>query len=299
MKNLTDYTDSRIMGDTPRVQTASAGQITAANTPVVVQTVAAPVPAQTASADDGEVEIDLVELAYLLWGKIWQILLSFVVGAVAAFLVTYFLITPMYTATARMYILASSSSSVVNLSDLQISNNLRSDYKELLTSRPILEKVIGSLGLDTTAADLAGKISITNPTDTRILNVTVTTPSPQLSADIANELVRQGQADLPAIMKTDEPSIFEDAVVPLKKSSPSFTKNTAIGGLLAAVLYCAVVIIRYMLNDTLVTPDDVYKAFGIQPLATIPEGNLGAFSRELHTKKTLRSTKKHKHKGDA
>lgn len=263
--------------------------VQAVPTPVVVQAVPS---SSFNTPDDEEVEIDLLELLYLLWQKIWFILLWFILGAAAAFAITYFLITPMYTATAKMYILSSSSNSVVNLSDLQISNNLRTDYKELLTSRPVLEKVIGSLGLQYDYSGLKSMVSITNPTDTRILNVTVTTPSPQLSADIANELVRQGQKDLPAIMKTDEPSIFEDAIVPTTKSSPSFTKNTLIGGLLAAMLYCAFIIIRHIADDTFVTPDDVYRTLGIQPLAVVPEADLGDFNRELQKKPSKKKGKR-------
>lgn len=250
----------------------------------------APVPMRAPS--NNVVEIDLVEVAYMLWRHIWGILLCFAIGAAAAFFITRFYITPMYTATARMYILSSSSNSVVNLSDLQISSSLRSDYQELLKSRPVLEKVIDSLNLgeEYDYVSLAKRITVTNPRDTRILTVDVVTPSPQQSADIANQLVWQGQQDLPAIMKSEEPSIFEDAIVPTKKSSPSFTRNTALGGLLAAFLYCAVLVFRQVTNDTIVTPDDMYRAFGLQPLATIPEGNLDTFHR--NSKKIKKQDKK-------
>lgn len=244
------------------------------------------------TAEDDEVEIDLVELAYTLWQNIWFILLSFVIGAVIAFVYTRFYVTPLYTATAKMYILSSSSNSVVNLSDLQISSSLRSDYQELLTSRPVLEKVINSLNLEYDYGQLAKTITISNPKDTRILNVTVVTPSPQLSADIANQLVWQGQQDLPAIMKSEEPSIFEDAIVPTKKSSPSFIKNTAIGGLITTLLYCAFLVFRQVTNDTIITPDDMYNAFGIQPLATIPEGKLNEFHK--NSKKIQKQDRKAK-----
>ena len=156
-----------------------------------------------ASRDSGsdEDEIDLVEIFYLLWGNIGKIILLTVLGAAMAFGITYFLITPKYEATARMYILTSSSSSVVNLSDLQISNNLRADYQELLLSRPLVEDVISNLQLNYQYKDLEEMVSITNPTDTRILNVKVTSTSPQEAADIANELVNQAKVYLPEIMK--------------------------------------------------------------------------------------------------
>lgn len=234
---------------------------------------------------DEEIEIDLVEVFYLLWNNFLKIILCLIAGAVIAFAYSYFLITPMYKATAKMYI-NSSSNSVVNVADLQISNQLRGDYKELLTSRELLESVISKLGLEYTPRELNGMISIDNPTDTRIITATVTSPIPEQAADIANELVNQSKNFLPEIMKSEEPSIYESAVVPDRKSSPSYTKNTVLGGLIGAFLFSAYLIIKYLMNDTIVTPDDTMRYLGMQPLAVIPEGDLGSFNKKTkHSKK--------------
>lgn len=235
--------------------------------------------------EEDEDEIDLSEIFYELGSHIVQILGFLAAGIAAAFVITYFLITPKYTATSKMYILASSSNSAVDLSDLQISTQLRSDYQELITSRPLLEDVIKNLNLDMEPEELEDMMDITNPTDTRIISVAVTTTSPQESADIANEVMNLAKVYLPQIMKTDEPSIFETAEVPDRASSPSYSKNCLIGGLVCALAYIICLIVKYISNDTLVTPDDVNKYLGMQPLATIPEGDLGSFNREKKSKK--------------
>lgn len=228
-------------------------------------------PSVKRNPEDDETEIDLSEIFYLLWTHIVQIVGLFVAGAVVVFLLTFFLVTPKYTATARMYI-TSGSNSVVDLSSLQVSTQLKADYQELIKSNNILQDVIDNLSLDEDVDTLKGQVAVTNPSDTRILNISITTENAQLSADIANELAKQAKTYLPKVMKTDEPNVFEEAQVPEKKSSPSYQKNALIGGLLTALLYCAVIIIKHVMNDTFVTPDDINKAFGVQPLATIPEG---------------------------
>lgn len=232
--------------------------------------------------------IDLVEVFYLLLGHIWQIILAVILGGAAAFAVTYFLITPQYQASAKIYIVSASNDSVVNLTDLQVGAQLTSDYQELLVSRPLLEDVNDHLDLDIGYTALARMISITNTNDTRILKITVTNPDPELAADIANELVLQACIYLPRIMETDPPNVVEDAIVPTQKYSPSYSKNTMMGALLAAVLYCAVLLVRYLMNDTLITPDDVEKYLGIQPMAAIPEGDLGLFNKQASRKKKRR-----------
>ena len=72
-------------------------------------------------------------------------------------------------------------------------------------------------------------IKITNTDDTRILKVTVTSPDPQESADIANELIDQACIYLPQIMETEEPNLVEEAIPPTAKSSPSTAKNVMLG----------------------------------------------------------------------
>lgn len=232
--------------------------------------------------------INLVELFYLLWGHAWQIIVCLILGAVMAFSYTYFCVTPQYQASARIYIVSASNNSVVNLSDLQVGSQLTSDYQELILLRPLLEDVIENLSLPMDYEELQGMISITNTSDTRILKITVTSPDPQQAADIANELSAQARIYLPRIMETDSPNIAEEAITPKQKSSPSYSRNTMMGGMLGAILYCSILIIRYLMNDTFVTPDDVEKYLGIQPLATIPEGDLGDFNRKESKRKKKR-----------
>ena len=42
----------------------------------------------------------------------------------------------------------------------------------------------------------------------------------------------------------------------------------------------AYLIVKHLMNDTIVTPDDAMKYLGIQPLAVIPEGDLGNFNKK-------------------
>ena len=223
-----------------------------------------------------ENEVDLVDLFYLLWGHIWVILGCLAAGAAAALLITRFFITPLYEATSSLYVVSASNNSVVNLTDLQIGSQLTADYQELMRSRPLLEDVISRLSLEgMTVQDLEKQIRITNTSDTRILKVTASSPDPQQAADIANQLVSLAREYLPRIMETQEPNLVEEAVVPTRKASPSYLYNLVLGGILGAAVCCGVLVGRRLLNDTLVTPEDMARCFGVEPLATIPETGSG------------------------
>ena len=110
------------------------------------------------------------------------------IGAVIAGLITYFLITPKYTATSKLYMVSASSDSIVNLSDLNLGTSLTDDYVELLKIRPIFEEIIKELDLDYTYDELLSMTSIASLNKTRLLGITVESTDPVEARDIANAL---------------------------------------------------------------------------------------------------------------
>ncbi len=216
-----------------------------------------------------EMVIDLLELFYVLMNKLWIIILCGVVGAVVAFSGTKLLITPQYTASSMIYIL-SETTSITSLADIQLGASLAEDFIVIGKSRPVIERVIRQLDLETNYEELASTISIVNKTDTHILTISVTNPDPELAADISNTLAENIKEQIADIMGTEEPNTVEEAVVPTKPSSPSTMKNTLIGGALGVLLVSAVIILLHLLDDTIKNEEDVKKYLGLNTLAAIP-----------------------------
>jgi capsular polysaccharide biosynthesis protein len=118
---------------------------------------------------------------------------------------------------------------------------------------------------------LSTMISLTNPSDTRVLKITVTSTDKQLACDIANTLADVSVEYLPDTMSTNAPNIAQVARVSDGKVGPSYSKYTVMGALIGAVIYCMIVIIGYLLDDTIHSAEDLERYFGIVPLTTIPE----------------------------
>ena len=71
-------------------------------------------------------------------------------------------------------------------------------------------------------------------------------------------------------MNIDAVNVVDMANIPNEKSSPSLSKNGIIGGLLGVILATAIILIVYLTNDTVKTPEDVEKYLGLSVLGTIP-----------------------------
>ena len=85
--------------------------------------------------------VDLMEIGYILWNHIVEIMICILLGAVASFGYTKVFVQKQYTATSGIYIL-SNADAIVDLSSLQISTQIKADYQKLMTSRVVLNDVI-------------------------------------------------------------------------------------------------------------------------------------------------------------
>lgn len=224
-----------------------------------------------ADSTEEETEIDLIDLAWALLDKIHYIVLCFLIGAVIMNAYSYFLVRPTYKSTAKMYVVSASKNSVVDLDALNIGTSLTADYEQLMLSYPVLEQVINKLNLDMDSDTLAKMITLENPTDTRILNINVVSTDPKSARDIANTLMDVSVDYLPKTMSTNAPNVAQKAKLADHKDGPSYTKYTVIGALAGAFLYCMYLVVKYLMDDTIHTADDMEKYFDIVPLAVIPD----------------------------
>lgn len=222
--------------------------------------------------DNEEMEIDLLELLMVMKKHLSAILLAGIVGLVIMFAYTSFLVTPLYSASSMMYVMPDNSNSMNSstLSDMQVGQQLTSDYSSMIESRSFMEDVIKKLNLTIDYQQLLEKVEVTNPTSSRILQVTVNDPNPQTAADIANEVASVAESKLKEITGMQAIKIYEEAAVPEKPSSPSLKKNCALGLLAGLVLAMAVITILYLLDDTIKTEDDIEKYLGMTTLAVLP-----------------------------
>lgn len=227
-----------------------------------------------------EIEIDLREIFFLLLQNLWIIVISAVIGVTSFGLYTYTMIEPVYESQSMMYVLTKSTS-LTSLADIQVGTQLTSDYVVFVTSRPVVDKVIENLNLDMTYKDFLKHVSVDNPSNTRILKITVSHTDPQMAQIIVNELTDVAASRVAEVMDTEAPRVADYGHLPETPSSPSLVKNSVIGGMLFALLAVAVIVIHYLMNDSIRSGEDVEKYLGLNVLGTIPLEE-GTSKRQTH-----------------
>ena len=240
-----------------------------------------------------EMEIDLREVFFALKKRALIILAALVAGALIAGAYTKLLVTPMCSSTATMLVL-SKDTTLTSIADLQLGTQLTNDYSVLLTSRPVLEEVIDNLGLDMGYGSLKGAITLNNPSNTRILEITVQNSDPELARDLVNELAHTASDYIGDKMEVIPPKVIEEGEVSTSQISPNTKKNIMLGALAGAVLAAGVVVLMSVLDDSIRSEDDIENFLGMPTLASVPDRK--DYISGKTKKKTKKKRRRRKHK---
>ena len=217
-----------------------------------------------------EIEIDLGELFRALWAQKWMIILSGIFLALLLGVYSKFFIAKQYESTTKVYVINRQESSSLSISDLQSGTQLTKDYQVLIASRTVLEQVISELDLSMTYSELASVVTVEIPTDTRLLTITVTNEDPYLAREIAIAIREAASAHITSVMATTSLNVADEASLSESPSSPNVKRNALMGGALGAAIAMIIILIIFILDDTIKTPDDVVRYLEVSVLGSIP-----------------------------
>ena len=181
----------------------------------------------------------------------------------------YFVIGRLHS-TTRLYVVNQSSHNggVITPQDLQVGSFLVKDYKEIILSQDVLKNVTTTLGI---TEDIKDKITVTIPTDTRILSITVSDSDPNQAATIANTLRDEAAKKIIEVTKVSDVTTLEAALPAEKPSTPQTKRNLVLGFIVGAFLATALVLVLEVLDDRVKRPQDIEEGLGMTLLGVVPD----------------------------
>ena len=222
--------------------------------------------------DQNTLEIDVFQLFRTLWKRKLVILLVAIITSSVAFAYSTFVIKPEFTSTTRIYVVNRNQGEKSGLTnqDLQAGSYLVKDYREIILSQDVLEKVVSDLKLDLTPKGLANKIKVTVPVDTRIVSISVNDRVSEEAIRIANSLREVAAQKIISITRVSDVTTLEEARPAISPSSPNIRRNTVIGAGLGAGLVIVVVLLIELFDDRVKRPEDIEDVMEIPLLGIIP-----------------------------
>ncbi|MGT2846754.1 Wzz/FepE/Etk N-terminal domain-containing protein [Streptococcus massiliensis] len=222
--------------------------------------------------DNQTVEVDILGLLRVLWRKKFLIVLVAIVTAILALGYSLFIAKPSYQSTTRLYVVSRQQAETGGLTnqDLQAGAYLVKDYKEIILSQDVLAKAIETLDLKETPAELAKKISVVVPTDTRIVSITVKDNDPAEAARIANGVREAAAQKIIDVTKVSDVTTLEEGKAPSQPSSPNVHRNVLLGLLAGGVVTSIIVLSLEILDDRVKRPEDIEEVLGLPLLGVVP-----------------------------
>ncbi|HGQ6125735.1 TPA: capsular polysaccharide biosynthesis protein [Streptococcus pneumoniae] len=218
-------------------------------------------------------EIDVFQLVKTLWKRKLMILLMALVTGAGAFVYSTFIVRPEYTSVTRIYIVNRNQGDKAGLTnqDLQAGTYLVKDYREIILSQDVLEKVAANLKLDMPAKTLTSKVQVTVPADTRVVSISVKDKQPEEASRIANSLREVATEKIVAVTRVSDVTTLEEARPATTPSSPDVRRNSMFGFLGGAAVTAIAVFLIELLDTRVKRPEDVEDVLQIPLLGIIPD----------------------------
>ena len=220
------------------------------------------------------VQIDIMLLLRRIWSQKLIIVLTTLVFTAGALMYSLFIATPKYNSTTRVYVVnQKKDNQAITTQDVQLGTLLVKDYKEIILSNSVMSDVVAKNKLQITPGELAKKISVDAPKDTRIISITVNDKDPQKARDLANA-VREVSADkIKEVTKIEDVTTLEQAEAALTPSSPNVFKNSVLAALLGLILAVGGVVLIELMDDRIKRPEDIEETMDLVLLGVIPSTN--------------------------
>lgn len=223
--------------------------------------------------EQNTIEIDVFQLLKTLWKHKLIILLVALVTGAGAFAYSTFIVKPEYTSTTRIYVVNRNQGDKPGLTnqDLQVGTYLVKDYREIILSQDVLEKVATNLKLDIPAKTLTSKVQVTVPADTRIVSISVKDKQPEEASRIANSLREVAAEKIIAVTRVPDVTTIEEARPAMTPSSQNVRRNTLVGFLGGAAVTVITVLLIELLDTRVKRPEDVEDVLQMPLLGVVPD----------------------------
>lgn len=209
--------------------------------------------------------------------KYWRSLTALVLLGVFAAAAVNLLSIPTYTARTALFFSVNGGGTAAELAQgTTFTGKQVESYVEVATSPLVLQPVITNLGLSETPETLAQRLTVSVPSNTAVINIAVTDPSPQAAAAVADAVSNQVVETVRALspnsvngQKAVVATVIRSAAKPTSQTTPKVAQNLALGLLLGLFLGVGQAILRDTLDTRIRTDADVAEVTDAPVIARI------------------------------
>lgn len=213
-------------------------------------------------------------ILFFILKKFWILVLTAAVFGSAAFYISEVVITPQYKATILLYVNNKiEASDSLTSSDVSAAKSLVDTYITIIESDSVLGSVAEKVGNQYTNAQIKKMLSAKSVNGTEVFEVSITGPSPEECAAIANAIADLAPGKISEIVDGSSVKIVDRAKTPSSPVSPNLLKNVAAAVVLGIAVSCGLLFLLSVSDTTIYSEDDIKEFCTLPILGVLPDLN--------------------------
>ena len=219
--------------------------------------------------------IDMKKILNIILSKKIFIALIILLSLVVGYFYSYYYKKPQYNSSVTVLLTRDEAQGEkqVTQTDLNLNSGLISTYGSIAKSANVLSKVIENLGLDISVQNLQKNLTVAEIKNTQFLKITVENSNPETAMKIANEISKVFVEQIKTIYNIQNINIIDTAEISNTPCNINHIKDMAIA-LMAGIFASGVLIlILYILDDTIKSEKDIPVNLKLETIGTIPNTN--------------------------
>lgn len=219
--------------------------------------------------------MDMKKILNIISSKKIFIALIILLSLVMSYFYSYYYKKPQYNSSVTVLLTGDEAQGEkqVTQTDLNLNSGLISTYGSIAKSANVLSKVIENLGLDISVQNLQKNLTVAEIKNTQFLKITVENSNPETAMKIANEISTVFVEQIKTIYNIQNINIIDTAEISNTPCNINHIKDMAIA-LMAGIFASGVLIlILYILDDTIKSEKDIPVNLKLETIGTIPNTN--------------------------
>lgn len=219
--------------------------------------------------------MDMKKILNIISSKKIFIALIILLSLVMSYFYSYYYKKPQYNSSVTVLLTGDEAQGEkqVTQTDLNLNSGLISTYGSIAKSANVLSKVIENLGLDISVRNLQKNLTVAEIKNTQFLKITVENQNPETAMKIANEISTVFVEQIKTIYNIQNINIIDTAEISNTPCNINHIKDMAIA-LMAGIFTSGVLIlILYILDDTIKSEKDIPVNLKLETIGTIPNTN--------------------------
>ena len=208
--------------------------------------------------------------------KRWKIIaLTTVLATLVSGIFSFFVISPTYEASTKIFIgKEGAESEGYNSSDVSMYQNLIKTYSELIKTKDLVNKAIDNSEYDLSVNSVLNGITVNTLTGTQILQISYQSKSPSIAKNILESITNEFITKAEELVPNGNVKILESVELPKNPVAPNKAMNIAIAFILGMMVGFGIVFLLEYLDNTYKNKEQLEKDLDIPVLGVIPMSDL-------------------------